>query len=89
MRRKLRELTPSPWAESCPGSSAGDGVEGDGVEGAGEGAEEDQRVRKRGSEGGAVGVGAEIRASPRYPRAELAPPAPASEMLTGSLCPQG
>lgn len=57
--------------------------------GGGKGAEEDQGVRRRGSEGGAVGVGAEIRASPRYPRAESAPPAPASEMLTGPLCPQG
>lgn len=70
-------------AESCPGSSAGEGVEA-----VGEGAK-DQGVHGRGREGGAVGVGAKIRASPRYPRAESAPPAPASEMLTRLLCPQG
>lgn len=71
-------------AESCRGSTAGKGVEA-----VGEGAEEDQGVRGRGREGGVVGVGAKIRATPRYPRAESAPPAPASEMLTRPLCPEG
>lgn len=70
-------------AKSCPGSSAGERVEA-----VGEGAEEDQGGR-RGREGGVVGVGAKIRASPRYPRAESAPPEVASEMLTRPLCPQG